>query len=114
MFQQFPRIAIVIAVLFVIPFLTSCIGIETGAKITPEQQRTLVKGKTTKPEVLNNLGDPHQRIDMESGEEQFSYISNVVNNFGGASMSRTEFWVLFKNDVVSDFGERPTQKLPTR
>ena len=99
--------------LVVLLLITSClptIPINLGVKVTPEQQQSIHKGKTTKSELLAKLGDPHQRIDKGQGNEQFLYISNVVNNLGGGLIRGEEFWVTFNGNVVSDFGERPTQK----
>lgn len=100
-----------VLILFLMSLLASCaIPVETGVAVTPEQQQRFIRGQTTKAETLIMLGDPHQRVDIGGGKEQFLYIHNVINNLGGGLISAAEFWVTFENDVITDFGERPTTK----
>ena len=113
MHNRAPKTVLTVMSLVVLLLTSSCfptIPVNLGVKVTPEQQQSIQKGKTTKPELLAQLGDPHQRIDQGNSNEQFLYISNVVNNLGGGLIRGEEFWVTFKGNVVSDFGERPTQK----
>ena len=72
----------------------------------------IVKGKTTKTEVLQKLGNPDQKIDLGQGQEQFSYIKEQYTITGFNTLQKnTEFWLTFDtNNAVADFGERPTSK----
>lgn len=97
---------------------------DIGTKISPEQKADIVKGKTTRVQILQELGDPDQKIDLGKGQLQYSYLQGTKKSslatqfkysFGGKPSDMvkfTEFWVVFKNDVVHDFGEKPTNKRP--
>jgi len=92
--------------------ITGCVSYGT---VLNQFKSQIVKGKTTKTEVLQKLGNPDQKIDLGQGQEQFSYIkeeymSNPVSFVSGKSKN-TEFWLTFDtNNAVADFGERPTSK----
>jgi hypothetical protein len=84
-----------------------------GHPVTPEQQAAIVKGKTTTTQVLQELGEPDQRLDLGNGKEQLSYISEKYTSYAVTSSAEgTEFWIVVKNGVVEDFGQRPTTKKP--
>lgn len=92
----------------------------TYGEIATTFKSQITKGKTTKVEVLQELGDPDQRIDLGKDQEMFSYIKEVYfinpvtawTQDPGKLNRNTEFWITFdKNDKVLDFGERPTTKL---
>ena len=91
---------------------------EFGSIISDAQKASLIKGKTTKTEVLNEFGNPDQKIDLGNGMEQFSYIKEsykATNALVAESSTSTftEFWIVFdSNGVVKNFGERPTTKQP--
>jgi hypothetical protein len=94
-------------------FLAACSAGVTGSVVSPERQAAIIKGKTTKAEILRDLGNPDQKIDLGGGKEQFSYIRQEWG-YGliRASEKRMEFWIVFKSGVVEDFGDRPTDKVP--
>ncbi|MBU3933112.1 MAG: hypothetical protein KKH11_00390 [Candidatus Omnitrophica bacterium] len=101
-------------------FMSGCatVGGDYGSVVTEGQKAAIVKGKTTKTDILRELGNPDQKIDLGGGKEQFSYIKETIKSTGvifslTTSSQRTEFWIIFTNGVVSDFGERPTTKAPT-
>ncbi|MFI3185099.1 MAG: hypothetical protein QX198_03890 [Methylococcaceae bacterium] len=106
---------------FVTVLLATGSGCVTGTygEVAATFKNQIAKGKTTKVEVLQELGDPDQRIDLGKGQETFSYIKEVysANPFSGLQdlgkiNKNTEFWITFdKNDRVVNFGERPTTKL---
>ena len=111
------RIAFFLCILFA--GLSGCINMsgEFGSVVTPGQKSAIVNGKTTKTEILQELGDPDQIIDLGNGKQQFSYIRESIwgisGPFGGSGSSRyTEFFVVFDKDIVSASGERPTTKTP--
>ncbi len=94
------------------------IGGDFGSVVTEGQKAAILKGKTTRTDILRELGNPDQKIDLGGGKEQFSYIKETIQTTGGVFSlstfsSYTEFWIVFDNGVVSDFGERPTTKAPT-
>ena len=94
-------------------FLTACPMGPFGTVITPEQKAKIMTGKTTKVELLKEIGTPDQVIDLGGGKEQFSYITERVIGYGvGSTSQNTEFWLVLDNGVVTDFGERPTTKSP--
>jgi hypothetical protein len=91
--------------------LPGCPAGTYGSKISAEQKAAIVKGKTTKVDLLRELGNPDQTIDVGGGKEQLSYIKEKYTTYGvTASSENTEFWILLSNGVVTDFGERPTTK----
>jgi len=94
--------------------LAGCSAGTYGSTVTPEQRAAIVKGQTTKTDLLRELGNPDQTIDLGDGKEQLSYISETYTTYGvSASATGTEFWVVLTNGVVEDFGERPTTKQPS-
>ena len=99
--------------------ITGCVnmGGDYGSVVTEGQKSSIVKGKTSKIEILRELGNPDQKIDLGNGKEQFSYIKETIKSSGNPFTMSTgstynEFWILFDNGIVSDFGERPTTKAP--
>jgi hypothetical protein len=114
---QHRQLVIMVALLSTLAILGSACGMygpRTYGGVTPEQRASIVKGKTTKTELLREVGDPDQRIDLGGGKEQLSYISDtydVAPFIGETSSGHKDFWiVLDKSGVVEDFGERPTTK----
>lgn len=95
-----------------------------GAVVADAQKAAIVKGKTTRVQILQELGDPTQKIDLGKGKVQFSHVMSTRSSgymthfkypFGTDSSNLvkfTEFWVIFKKDIVEDFGEKPTNKRP--
>jgi len=93
--------------------LSGCPAGTFGSIVTPEQKASIIKGQTTKVDILKELGNPDQAIDLGDGKEQLSYISSAVKtSLIAASSTNTEFWVVLNKGVVEDLGERPTTKEP--
>lgn len=94
--------------------LTGCPMGTYGSKVSPEQKAAIVKGRTSRADLLRELGNPDQTIDLGNGKEQLSYISEKITSYAVTSSSEgTEFWVVLKDGIVQDFGERPTTKQPS-
>jgi len=83
-----------------------------GSVVTLEQMRVIVRGKTTKAELLNLLGEPDETKNLGFGKEELSYVRSTVGthyNFGSyGNYKKTEFWILLKNNIVEAYGERDT------
>lgn len=83
-----------------------------GSVITQEQMAVIVRGKTTKAELINLIGEPDEVKNLGGGKEEFSYVRATVGthyNFGSyGNYTKTEFWVILKNNIVEAFGERDT------
>jgi hypothetical protein len=92
------------------PLLTGCpAGTYGGVK--QSQLANVVKGTTTKVELLRELGTPDQVVDLGGGREELSYIEETYTTYGvWAKSENTESWFILKKDVVEDFGTRPTTK----
>lgn len=111
----------VVMILVVAIWLAGCVsmGGDFGSVVTEGQKTAIVKGKTTRTDILRELGNPDQKINLGGGKEQFSYIKETTKTSGvmglsySTSSNYTEFWIVFDNGIVSDFGERPTTKAPT-
>lgn len=108
-----------IALLAALVGTAGCIsmGGDYGSVVTAGQKAGIVKEKTTKTDILRELGNPDQKIDLGNNKEQFSYITERVRTKGGLIMAEiasqyTEFWIVFENNVVTETGERPTTKAP--
>lgn len=96
-----------------IALLSGCAAGTFGSVVTPEQKASIIKGQTTKVDLLQEMGNPDQTIDLGDGKEQVSYISSAITSTGfSSSNTNTEFWVVLNKGVVEDFGERPTTKEP--
>ncbi len=84
-----------------------------GSVITPEQLSGVVRGKSTKLEVVRILGEPDDEKNFGNGREELSYVRATVGthyNFGGyGNYKKTEFWIMIKNNVVEAYGERDIQ-----
>ena len=85
-----------------------------GTDITADERAKIIKGKTTKIEVLRQFGNPDQTIKLDRGREEISYIKeNVIMGVAPfVKPKNNEFWLQVKNGVVEDFGERETKKSP--
>lgn len=85
-----------------------------GTDITADERAQIIKGKTTKIEVLRQFGNPDQTIKLDRGREEISYIKeNVIMGVAPfVKPKNNEFWLQVKNGVVEDFGERETKKSP--
>ncbi len=88
--------------------LNGCISASYGG-VNQKQQANILKGKTTKVEILRVIGNPDQTIDLGRGEEELSYVREEYSATSLTSKN-TEFWLKIRNGVVEDFGERPTTK----
>jgi outer membrane protein assembly factor BamE (lipoprotein component of BamABCDE complex) len=101
-------------------FLTTMSGCATymSGAVPDRFKSQVVKGKTTKTDVLQELGNPDQKIDLDNGKQQFSYIKEEyrITPLSGLSANagqskNTEFWLTFDTTgAVVDFGDRPTSK----
>ena len=49
-----------------------------GTDITADERAQIIKGKTTKIEVLRQFGNPDQTIKLDRGREEISYIKENV------------------------------------
>jgi hypothetical protein len=94
-------------------------GGDFGSVVTQGQKEAIVAGKTTRTEILRELGNPDQKIDLGNGKAQFSYIKEKVRTKGAILIPASEttsqyeeFWIVFDKDVVAEKGERPTTKTP--
>lgn len=92
-------------------------GCETFGAVPDKVKSQIIKGTTTKVWILQEIGKPDQQIDLGDGKEQFSYIKEVVPVIPPAVLlnagknNNTEFWIVFgTNNLVVDFGEKPTLK----
>ena len=92
-------------------------GCQTFGAVPDKVKSQIIKGTTTKVWILQELRKPDQQIDLGDGKEQFSYIKEVVPVISPAVLlnagknNNTEFWIIFgTNNLVVDFGERPTLK----
>jgi hypothetical protein len=107
------RLAKLLLIVCVALFSAACAAGTFGTVITPEQKSNIKIGKTTKVELLKEIGTPDQIIDLGAGKEQFSYISERITTYGVSTTSQNnEFWLVLENGIVKDFGERPTTKSP--
>lgn len=94
------------------------IGGDFGSVIPEGQKAAIVIGATTKTQILQELGNPDQKIDLGDGKEQFSYIKETIQSKAvlmsiNSKSNYTEFWIVFNAaGVVTDKGERPTTKQP--
>ena len=97
--------------------ISGCPAGTYGSVISPEQRAAIVRGKTTKEEVLRQLGYPDQTIDIGGGKKELSYIQETVAsraNYGGwGNSTKSQFWIILNNNVVEAFGERSTSKSPS-
>lgn len=90
--------------------LPGCAG--KGA-LEPMQIATIVRGRTTKPEVVNSLGDPDKITDLGFGKEEWQYIREAVASHGNwFHADYRAFWIVFKNNVVEAYGEHATADAP--
>ena len=102
-----------LVVLSVSLFLYGCYAGTFGSVVTPEQKAKIQVGKTTKVELLRELGTPDQILELGGGKEEFSYIKEAITSYMATAVGKsTEFWLVLDNSVVTDFGERPTTKKP--
>jgi outer membrane protein assembly factor BamE (lipoprotein component of BamABCDE complex) len=94
--------------------LAGCAG-SYGSVIEPEKVAAIIRGKTTKADVLTALGDPDKTTDLGGGKEEFSYVrENVANHGNWFHSDNKALWILFKNNTVEAFGERATIESPKR
>lgn len=93
-------------------FVVGCASF--GTDITANERKQIIKGKTTKIEVLRKFGNPDQTVKLDNETEEISYIKeNVVIGLAPlVKPKNTEFWLQIKNGIVQDFGERETNKSP--
>ena len=111
--QAISTITISVLLVATAVMLSGCPMGTYGSVIKPEQKAAIVKGKTTKVELLRELGNPDQTVDLGGGKEEMSYIREAITSYGiRATSENTEFWILINKEVVEDFGERPTTKSP--
>ena len=97
--------------------VSGCYSISQGT-VSTHFKSQIAKGKTTKVEVLQELGNPDQKIDLGDGKQQFSYIKEEYKitplscfSSNAGNSQNIEFWLAFDADnTVADFGERPTTK----
>lgn len=114
------RVAIVCAGLV----LASCFtrSFVLSARITDEQKAAIEIGRTTKDDLLRELGDPDRVRALGPGRERFTYINEKeIGRFTGFALfpilgagsvppteiARSELWIVLTDDVVEALGERP-------
>ena len=107
------RLAILLMILApTVAIISGCPAGTYGSVVTPEQMATIIRGKTTKAEIINRLGEPDETKNLGFGKEELSYVRATIGthyNFGSyGNYTSTEFWILIKNNVVEAFGERAT------
>jgi hypothetical protein len=99
-----------IALVAVASMMSGCPAGSFGG-VKESQRATIVKGTTTKTDLLRELGTPDQVIDLGGGREELSYIEETYTTYGvWAKSENTESWFIVNKDVVEDFGTRPTTK----
>lgn len=90
---------------------------ETGKIITEGQKNAIVKGKTTKAEILRELGEPDSKEDLGSGKEKFGYHYQKSITSGlmvpTTELTTIDFWITFNKGVVEDFGENKNKTQDT-
>lgn len=96
--------------------LQGCLPGTHGSIIEPAQRAAIVRGQTTKDQVLNELGSPDDEVDLGGGKEEISYIQETVPNRANFNLlrnsSKSQFWILLNNNVVEAYGDRTTDKSP--
>jgi outer membrane protein assembly factor BamE (lipoprotein component of BamABCDE complex) len=107
------RLAIVLIILApTAAILPGCPAGTYGSVITPDQLAVIVRGKTTKAEVLSVLGEPDDVKNLGGGKEELSYVRATIGthyNFGSyGNYTKTETWIILKNNIVEAYGERDT------
>jgi outer membrane protein assembly factor BamE (lipoprotein component of BamABCDE complex) len=107
------RLAIVLIILApTAAILPGCPAGTYGSVITPEQLAVIVRGKTTKAELLSLLGDPDEVKNLGGGREEWSYVRATISthyNFGSyGNSTKTETWFMLTNNIVEAYGERDT------
>jgi hypothetical protein len=99
----------VIILLAIAAAVSACQGGGAGALSKSEQQAGIVSGKTSKQELLQRLGEPDQRTQLDNGKEEWLYLhENVSTHRNWFHPSHSGFWVVLKNNTVEAFGERAT------
>lgn len=94
--------------------LPGCPGGTYGSVIEPEQKAAIVRGKTTKEELLDELGRPDQTTDLGGDREELLYVRETIANHGNwMNSNKTAFWVIINKNVVEAFGERRTPQSPS-
>ncbi len=89
--------------------LSGCPAGTYGSVVSPEQVAAIVRGKTSKEQLLEVLGDPDKVTNLDSGQEEWLYIQQTVTYHGTWLHSRKSgFWVIFNNNIVEAFGHRAT------
>lgn len=89
--------------------VAGCQGGVFGTKAKPAPQAPLVSGKTTKAEVLRQLGEPDKTADLGKGKEELLYLrESTFTHNSWWHPTKSGFWVVLKNNVVESFGERST------
>jgi outer membrane protein assembly factor BamE (lipoprotein component of BamABCDE complex) len=90
--------------------LPGCPAGTYGSVITPGQMAVIVRGKTTKAELLSLLGEPDDVKNLGGGKEEWSYVRATVGthyNFGSyGNYTKTETWIILKSNIVEAYGER--------
>ncbi|QQA74594.1 hypothetical protein [Pectobacterium parmentieri] len=107
----------IIIVAFVSLTLSGCysFGNQTLKNVTQEDVKAkIVKGKTTKPEVLTAFGEPDKRIASDDEEKwsysmhnyrskPTSYIPLVGVLIGGTDIEEKSILITFKDEKVSSY-----------
>ena len=88
--------------------LAGCRG-TSDALVKPQQQAALVRGATTKSELLARLGEPDKTSDLGGGKEEMQYFyENAASQKSWFHPSKSALWIVLKNGKVEAYGERST------
>lgn len=104
------RVIVMLVVLVpVATMLSGCPAGTYGSVVEPEQVAAIVRGKTTKAQLLEALGDPDETTDLGNGKEELLYIQQTVAHHSNwLHSTKSGFWVILSKGVVEAFGERAT------
>lgn len=91
--------------------LSGCPAGIYGSVIKPGQVAAIVRGKTTKAQLTELLGDPDQTTDLGNDREEWLYIQqNIAHHSNWLHSTKSGFWVVFNKNIVEAYGERNTVK----
>jgi len=87
--------------------VSGCQGGASGALVKPGQEAAIVSGKTTKAELIKQLGEPDKTTDLGKGKEELLFVhENPAIHGSWFRPGKAGLWVILKNNVVEAFGER--------
>jgi hypothetical protein len=101
------RLKIVRAIIVPAVVAAALAGCQGGASAKPEPPVAIVSGKTTKAELLKQLGEPDKQTTLGNGKEEWLYLREKPSAHASWwRPSKSGLWVVLKNNVVDAFGER--------